>query len=179
MTMLKLNASSSTLKTSLPILLALPFICFLQSPVHLQTDRPAGTSEGAPVTFRVIASEPRVCPQHGLELELELENISNRKIAALPNGLTYQVVVTGDGRGTSTVADLLRKPLSSELVTLSPGQSYRKTVRYPINRDNLPPGVYGIQLTYGQFVAPSSTFPDLFRGTIDSNVVLFQILECP
>ncbi len=132
--MLKLNASSSTLKTSLPILLALPFICFLQSPVHLQTDR---------------------------------------------HGLTYQVVVTGDGRGTSTVADLLRKPLSSELVTLSPGQSYRKTVRYPINRDNLPPGVYGIQLTYGQFVAPSSTFPDLFRGTIDSNVVLFQILECP
>lgn len=144
-----------------------------------RTAKPAGTSPSeGPLRYRAIALEPKTCQDHDLELELELENTSSRKIAVSPNELTYQVAVTGEERGTSTVADPLRKALPSELKTLSPSESYRRTIRYPLSGNHFPPGIYEIRLTYGQFADPSSTLPDLFRGTAESNAILFQILEC-
>jgi hypothetical protein len=134
----------------------------------------------APLRYRVILSEPVVCTDTAITLELEVENSSNRQILIDPRGLLYQVTISGDASGSSSVGDLMDNPKSTDYVALGPHESYRKTVNYPLVKVALfsREGLYSLRLTYGQFAVPSPKSLNLFRGSVKSNVVLFRLKAC-
>jgi len=175
----QITSLTSSRRASTPIMLALLiWVCQVAARPETSDRANPRSYQQPPLRYRVVAVQPEICEGKDLDLELELENTSNHTLATDPKALSYQVSITGEGQGSSSVADPLRKPSASQLVTLPPGKSYRTTVRYPLKEARFPLGIYRIRFTYGQFADESPTLPNLFRGTIDSNVVLFHIIDC-
>jgi hypothetical protein len=152
----------------------------LQVPLLCQITNTPVAHEAAPLRYRIIVSKPSVCEKQNIDLDLELENASDHKVLIDPAGLLYQVTISGAGRGNSSVADRLKPPKPAEYVVLAPGDSYRKTLPYPLGETDLSSheGIYTIRLSYGQFAAPSSKLPNLYRGSVESNEALFEIKVC-
>jgi hypothetical protein len=148
------------------------FVAF--SPAVCKRTAPAASA----LRYRVIVSEPVICEGQDLQLELELQNVADYKVAIDRLNLLYQVLITGEGAGKSSTGDNLGKLLPDEIVTLTPNDSYRKIVSYALKRDQLPSGLYQLQVTYGQFAHLSATYPELFEGLVESNTVLFEITAC-
>lgn len=131
-----------------------------------------------PLRYRTIISEPSVCRNDSIRLELELENVSNRRVLVDARALLHAVSVSREGGAVQSTGDLVGKIPPEQLVALEPGQSYRKTTSYPLQGKFFTLGLYSIHLTYGQFADSSPEFPDLYKGTAESNPVLFEIKAC-
>jgi hypothetical protein len=183
MTKKRIMASISARRKCVSLLLSVPLVFTAWAQVWPQGPAKAVARKEPPLRYRIIASKPSVCLAQGLNLELELENTSAHKVTIDRHGLFYQVGLSGvsfsgEGRVKSWTGDDMKKPLPDQFVTLEPGQSYRKTVPYDLKSFDSSPGVYRIQATYGQFMHASPAVPDLFRGTVDSNEILFEVLDC-
>jgi|SRR5690348_1536289 len=131
-----------------------------------------------PLRYRMIVSEPSVCLNDTISLELELENVSSRRILVDPRALLHSVTISREGGASQSTGDLMGKILPEQLVALEPGQSYRETSSYALHGKFFTIGLYSIDVLYGQFFDPSSEFPDLYKGTAESNTVLFEIKDC-
>jgi len=134
---------------------------------------------GPRLRYRVIVSDPVICQGcRSIDLDLELENISDHKVSIDRFSLTYQVSISTEGRATFSTGDNFPGFAPGQLVTLAPRESYRRAAQYSPKGFDLRPGIYQVHVTYGQFVPPSPSQADLFEGTVDSNVVLFQVVVC-
>jgi hypothetical protein len=131
-----------------------------------------------PLRYRAIISEPSVCLNDSISLELELENASNHRVLVDARALLHTVRVSREGGAVLSTGDLVGKISPEQLVALEPGQSYRKTTSYPLQGKFFTIGLYSIHLTYGQFADSFPDFPDLYKGTAESNPVLFEIKAC-
>lgn len=131
-----------------------------------------------PLRYRAIVSEPSVCLNDSISLELELENLSTHRVLIDPRALLHTVSVYREGGAVQSTGDLIGKISPEQLVALEPGQSYRKTISYPLHDKFFAIGLYNIHLTYGQFADPSPEFPHLYKGTVESNTLLFEINDC-
>jgi hypothetical protein len=139
--------------------------------------------DAAQLRYAVIVSEPVVCTDSAITLELEMQNLSDHEILIDPRGLLYQVTVLGDSGGSNSVGDLMDDPKPSKSIgyfSLPPKEAYRKTIKYPLVKMPLfsRAGLYSLRLRYGQFALPSPKFLNLFRGSIESNEVLFRLKAC-
>jgi len=140
----------------------------------------ARDDEPASLRYRVVISEPIVCTGAGINLELALQNVSDHRLLIDPAGLTYQITISGESSGSSSVGDPITSLKATKYIALIPGESYRKSIFYPRNKGELfsHEGLYTLRITYGQFALPSPKIANLFRGTVESNSVLFKIKEC-
>jgi hypothetical protein len=133
-----------------------------------------------PLRYRLIVSEPSVCFKDDITLELELQNTSDHKVSIDPRVLLYMVDISRDHGATSSTGDVWGpKVRPDQTVDLAPGQSYRKTTPYSLQRKFFSAaGLYNIEVIYGQFTDPYPELPDLYTGVVDSNKVLFEIKDC-
>jgi hypothetical protein len=146
------------------------------SPQNVMISKP---EEKSPLRFRVIAVEPRVCAKGHIELELELRNIGEKQIFIDPKGVFYQISVTSDTGGRTVTADPGSNPSLRQYVALKENDSYRTTMTYQLDDAFFSvEGVYRLRLAYGQFAQTSSAPPDLYRGGIISNEILFEVRSC-
>jgi hypothetical protein len=144
-----------------------------------QTGDSTTAHEKKPLRYRLIALEPSVCLDQSIDLEFELENTSNRKVLIDPRALLTSVMIFHEVGARVTRADLWGKIPGDQMVSLEPGKYYRKTTSYPLHDKFFSAaGVYSIQATYGQFGHVSPELPDLYRGYVESNTVLFELREC-
>jgi len=135
--------------------------------------------ENPPLRYRLIVSKPAVCAKEGITLELELQNTTDHRISIDPRGLLHTVEISRPGAGIVPTGDLTMKVTRDQAVGLAPDQSYRKTIRYPLQSSIFSVAdVYTIKVTYGQFTDPFPALPDLYKGVVDSNSVLFEIKDC-
>jgi len=135
-------------------------------------------AEKLPLRYRLIVSEPTVCRNEGISLELELENTSSHRVLIDPTGLLYSVSMSRVGGALVPTGDRMGKITPDQLVALEGGSSYRKTISYPLRGKFFLVGLYTIYVTYGQFADFSSKAPDLYIGVVESNRVLFEIKDC-
>ena len=131
-----------------------------------------------PLRYRLIVSEPTVCRNEGINLELELENTSSHRVLIDSTALLYSVSVSRAGGALVPTGDRMGKITPDQLVALEGGGSYRKTISYPLQGKFFSVGLYSIHVTYGQFVDFSPKVPDLYIGAVESNRVLFEIKDC-
>jgi hypothetical protein len=131
-----------------------------------------------PLRYRTIVSEPSVCMNDSISLELELENTSDHRVLVNPAVLLHRIDISREGGAIQPTGDSIGKISPEQFVALEPGQSYRKTRPYLLKDKFFTTGLYSIRLTYGQFADPSSEFPDLYKGIAESNAVLFEIKDC-
>jgi hypothetical protein len=131
-----------------------------------------------PLRYRAIISEPSVCRNDSVSLDLELENVGNRRVLVDTRALLHSVGVSREGGAVQSTGDLVGRIPPEQLVALEPGQSYRKTTLYPLQGKFFTVGLYTIHLTYGQLADSSPELPDLYKGTAESNPVLFEIKAC-
>jgi hypothetical protein len=133
----------------------------------------------APLLFRLVILKPSICERDHLDLEIELRTVSAGRVLIDPTDVLYQITFDRKGGGKGTTNDNLRSPKIEQFVSLQPGESYRKKIAYPFSDSFLSTeGVYRMSLSYGQFAPPSASFADLYRGVVDSNVVLFEVRDC-
>jgi hypothetical protein len=131
-----------------------------------------------PLRYRLIVSEPTVCQNEGISLELEVENTSSHRILIDPTALLYSVTISRSGGSVVPTGDRMGKITPDQLVTLEGGSSYRKTISYPLHGKFFVVGLYSIHVTYGQFADFSPKDPDLYIGVVESNTVLFEVTDC-
>jgi len=156
-------------------LLLLVFPCIS---AHSQ-NTPAERNEAVPLRLRLIVSEPSVCAKASISLELELQNVSAHRVMVDPKGLFYQVDFSSQHGGKGATHEAWGRAKSVGFIALAPGESYRKSVPYSLDDGFFSSaGIYTVELSYGQFVQPSAGLPDLYRGAIDSNAVLFEVRDC-
>jgi len=135
--------------------------------------------EKKPLRYRLIVLKPTVCLNEGIELELELENTATRNILIDPRALLHTVNISRDGGAIVPTGDLWGKVPRDQLVALKPGESYRKTIMYSLKNTFFSvTGIYTIRVSYGQFADLSHELPNLYKGAVDSNAVLFEINDC-
>ena len=134
--------------------------------------------EKQPLRYRVIVSEPTVCRNESISLELELENTSSHKVLIDPTALLYSVSTSRAGGALGSTGDRMGKITPDQLVALEGGSTYRKTISYPLQGKFFLVGLYSIRVTYGQFADFSPKVPDLYIGIIESNRVLFEVKDC-
>lgn len=134
--------------------------------------------EKQPLRYRLIVSEPTVCRNEGISLELELENTSSHRVLIDPTALLYSVSISRAGGALSPTGDRMGKITPDQLVALEGGSSYRKTISYPLQGKFFLVGLYSIHVTYGQFADFSPKVPDVYIGVVESNRVLFEIKDC-
>jgi hypothetical protein len=162
------------------ILLCLIIFACVPLPSVCQKARTEGASDKAPLRYRLVVLKPSVCPKESLTLELELRNTSRHRVLIDRTGLLYQVSILGERHGEGSTGDRFGEPTKDEVVALEPGESYRRTISYPL-RDSAfseTERVHSIRVTYGQFFKPSPKFPELFKGVVESNKVLFEVTYC-
>jgi hypothetical protein len=155
------------------------FVCLHLAPLSRATKTNRAEAEPE-LRYRLIVIEPSVCHREGITLELELQNTRNHKISIDPRVMLYMIDIRRDLSAMVPTSDLMGpKVRPDQTVDLAPNQSYRKTIKYPL-QDNffLTAGVYTIQVTYGQFTDPYPALPDLYAGAVKSNKVLFEIKDC-
>jgi hypothetical protein len=128
--------------------------------------------------YRLIVSEPSVCRNEGLSLELELENTSSHRVLIDPTALLYSVNISRARANIIPTGDRMVKITPDQLIALEASGSYRKTIPYLLQGKFLLVGLYSIQVTYGQFAQFSPTVSDLYVGVVESNKVLFEIKDC-
>ena len=130
--------------------------------------------------YRLIVLKPSVCQNEGIMLEVELQNTRDHKISINPRVLFHEISISRDGGATSSTGDLMGpKVRPDQTVDLTAGQSYRKTIQYSLKDKFFSlPGIYSIQVSYGQFTYAYSALPDLYAGVVESNKVLFEIKDC-
>jgi len=175
MTRRLVTASIRMRKLSLALAVGLFIFCGCHAAPLAQSANPKeGTT--LPLRYRAIVAEPSVCLNDSISLELELENASNHRVQVDPRALLHTVSVSRERGAVQSTGDLIGKP--EQLVALGPGQSYRKNTSYPLQGKFFTIGLYSIHLTYGQFADSSPEFPDLYKGTAESNTVLFEIKAC-
>ena len=134
--------------------------------------------EKQPLRYRFVISEPTVCRNEGISLELELENTSSHRVLVDPTALLYSVNISRTGGSIVPTGDRMGKITPDQLVALEAGDSYRKTVSYPLQGKFFSVGLYSIHVTYGQFADFSPEVPDVYIGVVESNRVLFEIKGC-
>lgn len=149
-----------------------------EEPLQSQNSHTGEAQEKAPLRYRLIVSEPSVCAKEGINLELELENVSSGDVLVDPRELLHTVDISRTGRAIVSRGDLMAKA-SSDFIALAPGRSYRKSVAYPLQGSLFSiAGLYNIHVSYGQFEDPSPKVPGLYKGVVQSNTVLFEIKDC-
>jgi len=169
----------NTLKTP-PILIGL--LVLILSPLPSSTLRfqePSKSKSQEKLRLRILATNPEVCTNGTLKLEIELQNVSHDPVLVDPRGVLYRISLSGDQKSETTVSDPgpggRRLP---DYVTLKPGDSFRRETTLPAaNSIFVSEGIYKVRVTYGQFKddGPSG----LYRGVVESNYVLFRTNECP
>ena len=166
-------------KISALLLALLLLIACIKAAPSSQTADSTTVLEKKPLRYRLIALEPSVCMNQSVDLEFELENTSNQKVLIDPRALLTSVTIFHEVGARVTRADLWGNIPRDQLVSLEPGKYYRKTTSYPLHdKFFAAAGVYSIQATYGQFAHVSPEIPDLYRGSIESNTVLFELRDC-
>jgi hypothetical protein len=150
--------------------------CYQSAPFCLSAN--TGQVEKQPLRYRFIVSEPSVCRNDGISLELELENTSSHRVLIDPTALLYSVSISRAGGALVPTGDRMGKITPDQLVALEAGRSYRKTISYPLQGKFFSVGLYSIHATYGQFEEFSPKVPDLYTGVVESNKVLFEIKDC-
>lgn len=144
-----------------------------------QTAGSEAAQKKKPLQYRLIALEPRACLNQSINLELELENTANKRVLIDPRALLSSVMIFHADRALESRADLWGSIPIDQLVSIEPGKYYPKTTSYPLHDKFFSAaGVYSIQVTYGQFAHVSPELPDLYRGYVESNTVLFELREC-
>src|SRR5271169_3476963 len=111
------------------IALMIILLC-LQLPSPCQNAKTDEAGEKPPLRYRLIAVNPEVCPKDSLKLELELQNTSTHKVFIDGGGLLYSVTIVGERFATIPTGDRMGELTSDDLVSLAPGESYRKTLPY-------------------------------------------------
>jgi len=144
-----------------------------------------GKPTSGPLIFRILLPHSAVCVgDRRIEVESELRDVSDHSIALSPAGVRSQVSFTNracsleDGFRSSTISvDPPRDWKEGKIVNLAPGQSYRQTLKLELDPKFFLQGVYRVQIGYsGKYGA--SDQGGLFAGTLDSNDVLFEIVDC-
>ncbi|MGA9248349.1 MAG: hypothetical protein WA713_20695 [Candidatus Acidiferrales bacterium] len=164
--------------------LALTFLCAsllaaIQLSSQTRNRKPEEAQARPPLLLRLVISDPTVCVQGNLDLEIELRNISPQRVSVNPKHILYQITFDRDGGARSTTSEDFWKPKVPQMVSLEPGASYRTTVKYKLDDPFfLVAGIYRTHIAYGQFSAASPSSPELYTGVVDSNVVLFEVRNC-
>ena len=154
------------------------FLLFCYSSVPFGQSANTRQVEKQPLGYRLIVSEPTVCRNEGISLELELENTSSHRVLIDPTALLYSVSISRAGGALVPTGDRMGKITPDRLVTLEAGSSYKKTISYPLQGKFFSVGLYSLHVTYGQFAEFSPKVPDLYIGVVKSNRVLFEIKDC-
>lgn len=145
----------------------------------------AQTKPAAPLLFRIVLPRAVMCiGDRNLEVEAELRNISDHTVSLSPAGIQAQVSFTNrassleDGfRSKNSSSDPLPGSKDGNVVTLAPGESYRRVLKLELDRDFFSPGVYRLQISYsGRYGGAKKE--GVFLGTIDSNEALFEVDDC-
>ncbi len=139
----------------------------------------------APLLFRIVLPRAVMCSSdRNLEVEAELRNISDHTVSLSPAGIQAQVSFTNrassleDGfRSMNSSSDPLPGSKDGNVVTLAPGESYRRVLKLELDREFFSPGVYRVQISYsGRYGGTKRE--GVFLGTIDSNEALFEVDDC-
>jgi hypothetical protein len=132
-----------------------------------------------PLKLGVIISNPDACLSKTVKLEIELQNVSDKRVVIDPKGIFYQISFSSRTGAMGSTHDVGNSEEEVQYLSLQPGESFRKQITYPINTHFFStPGLYRVQIIYGQFKDTPPAALDLYRGAVESNVALFEISEC-
>ena len=145
---------------------------------------PGQTTPSNPLLFRLVLPRSTVCVgERQLDAESELRNVSEHPILLSPSGIRAQVSFVNrassleDGFRSNTISTDPVPGSKGEVVTLAPGESYRRTLKLELAPDFFAPGFYMVQVGYsGRYGAGGRE--GLFLGTLNSNEVLFEVGGC-
>jgi hypothetical protein len=140
---------------------------------------PTVAADVAPVKLCLAVAEPEVCVgAAGIELRIEIENTSEHAVRIDPHRLAFQVSATRDNQVATTTNDTVAL-VPGDFRELTPGASYRETVEYKLT-DVIwaAAGVVRVSVRYGQFREAKAAYPDLWKGTVESNGVLVRLKDC-
>jgi hypothetical protein len=154
----------------------------------------AGNNNSDPITLTINKLNAKVClGARAVEVEAELRNVSNVKVAVDPEQILYAYSVSEipkEGemgfKDRSSVSDSAPIPGSKSAppltgcVILKPGESVKKSVKIDLHD---PPffdevGRYRLQLKYGQFDKRRAEGALLFSGIVPSNEFVFSVEQC-
>lgn len=146
------------------------------------------------VSFRIIAPESTVCSgSSSLKLEVELRNDSNHAVRLQPHGIdgihfrTSRPPSEGSFGNVYAVLDKNLDPFPHEnptsAIVLQPGGSYTTSLNLSLADDFFSTeGFYKLSVHYDGVLHPTidarGVEPELFRGQLNSNWLIFQIEKC-
>jgi len=153
--------------------------------IALSSSMPGQAVSNGPILYRIVLPRATVCVgDRQLEVESELRNIGLHPVSLSPAGIRAQVSFANrpcslkDGfRSNNISSDPNPAWKGGSIVTLAPGESYRKALKLELDPDFFPEGVYRVQIGYsGRYGAVGRA--GLFVGMLDSNEVLFEVEDC-
>ncbi len=143
------------------------------------------TVSNGPILYRIVLPRATVCVgDRQLEVDSELRNIGQHAVSLSPAGIGAQVSFANrpcslkDGFRSNTVSgDPDPAWKGGSIVTLAPGESFRKTLKLELDPDFFAEGVCRVRIAYsGRYGGAGRT--GLFVGMLDSNEVLFEVEDC-
>ena len=143
--------------------------------------------EAGPITLRISLKADKVCKgADRLDISLEIKNKSKKPVilplTALGYSLNYAIRETMHRPGAHPLnSGLLGSiPLSSEVVTLAPGESRRLEVniKFPSNAIVIDEPFEFRALLIADPVQKKSGETKVFKGTVESDLIRFTYVDC-
>ena len=138
-----------------------------------------------PLSLTISASQRKVCSNKTIQVEISLTNVSKTPLLVATDGIHYQYSVVKKVKSIEHPDEIMTSvsdpaPNSEgEAIVLAPGKSFKKTILVSL-KDSFftDPSRYELQFTYGQFARRRLNGEELFRGTVRSNRLFFDITSC-
>jgi hypothetical protein len=139
---------------------------------------------------------PTICFGSTLKVRAELINASDEKVAVDVKTIWYQTyfaysrsgpirtnpdgTATGHNTGGSkTLVGDAGPNYEGEYLVLRPGGSYKSDRAIKLSDDFFNhPGDYDMKVTYGQFQDKSVEGSPVLKGTVESNLLQFKVINC-
>jgi hypothetical protein len=140
------------------------------------TAQPAGE---VPLKLWLAIAEPDVCVgAASIPLRIEIENVSDHNVRIDPHRLAFQVSATRDNQVATATNDSVAL-VPGDFRDLAPKSNYTTTFDYKLTDVIFAAtGVIRLSVRYGQFREAKPPYPDLWKGTVDSNGVLIRLKNC-
>jgi hypothetical protein len=142
--------------------------------------------KASPLVMKLTITDIDICARSSLTAEVEIVNISKEEWAIDPQLMFYQTVfdkfISKRGKfsiGSKTKIGDPGPDYESKFLVLKPGQSYKRDIKVSL-ADGFFQDIsrYTMKVTYGQFRESMANEVKVFRGTVTSNDVSFNIVNC-
>ena len=144
-------------------------------------------SEGQRLAMTLTIEKTSQCLKSDIALMAEITNKGDEAVSIDPGFMFYKISLIAkapkSGAGGSSYRSITGDPgpsYENSFIVLGPGQSYKKSFKLFQKDDFFKASTnYTVAVTYGQF-GKTELFngTKIFRGTVESNTVVFNLSKC-